>query len=498
MAKPFVLVTKEASALRLAAVDRLAAEAGLRAGMTYAEARARVPAFDTQETEPQADAALLAECAEASDMFTPLVALDGADGLMLDVTGCAHLFGGERALGIRVARTFRAKGLSLRAAFAATPDAAAAFARHFKGVIADGTETGRLARMLPIATLDDGSERVTALRRSGFSRLADLADRPSQVLVARFGAELVTKLRRLLGQEDIRITPIRPPPALVADRRFAEPVTAMEHLLLTLGDLVDDIAQQLERRGEGGQAFLATLFRADGEKRRLAIDTARPTRDAASLKRLFQLRIDTLADPIDPGFGFDAMRLAVLRADAIMEVQARLDGGTGRVRGGEGAREDGGETIADLVDRLMVRFGAENVLSFAGSNSHDPVRAGRAVPVAEMWNAGAPAPWPEREPGHPPSRPLTLFPTPQPIEALAEVPDGPPLRFRWRRVVHEVARSEGPERIAAEWWRCYDAPPPTRDYYRLEDVLGRRFWVFREGSFADEVRPRWFLHGLFA
>ncbi|MDR3374763.1 MAG: DNA polymerase Y family protein [Ancalomicrobiaceae bacterium] len=485
--KPFVLITKEGSALRLAAVDRLAAEAGLRIGMTYAEARARLPAFESQEAEPEADARLLADCAEAADMFTPLVALDGPDGLMLDVTGCAHLFGGERALGIRVARYFRGLGLTLRAAFATTPDAAAAFAHHFKGVIADGPETERLARMLPIAALEDGGERVTALRRAGLARLGDLADRPRQVLTARFGADLTERLQRILGRTDIRITPIRPPPALVVERRFAEPVTAMEHLLATLRELMDDLARDLEGRGEGGRAFLATLFRADGSKRRLEIDTARPTRDAASLGRLFLLRIDTVADPIDPGFGFDAVRLAVLSTGTIAATQGRLDG--------EG--EDGGESLADLVDRLMVRFGAENVLSFAGSDSHDPVRAGRAVPVMEAW-AAASTPWPEHEAGHPPARPLTLFPHPQPIEALAEVPDGPPLRFRWRRVVHEVARAEGPERIAAEWWRSYDAPPPTRDYYRLEDASGRRFWVFREGLFTDDARPRWFLHGLFA
>jgi protein ImuB len=170
------------------------------------------------------------------------------------------------------------------------------------------------------------------------------------------------------------------------------------------------------------------------------------------------------------------------------ERQAALDGGPA-------SQAEAGD-VASLVDRLTARFGRETVQRFVTRDTHDPVRAGGSVPFLSRHKT---APFAHPEPGQPPARPLTLFDPPQWIEALAEVPDGPPLRFRWRRVLHEVARAEGPERIAPEWWRCGNAAPATRDYYRIENAHGHRFWVFREGLYEDQTtRPRWFLHGLFA
>jgi protein ImuB len=200
---------------------------------------------------------------------------------------------------------------------------------------------------------------------------------------------------------------------------------------------------------------------------------------------LLALKLETLTDPLDPGFGFDALRLGVLRAEPLPEEQVSLEG------------KAAGETdVAALVDRLVARFGRERVLRFVAHETHDPRRIAACVPVASK--AGS-QPWPAPEPAHPPARPLTLFKPPQPIETLSELPDGPPLLFRWRRALHEVARAEGPERIAPEWWRGENCAPATRDYYRIEDALGRRFWIFREGLYEHgHRRPRWFLHGLFA
>jgi len=234
------------------------------------------------------------------------------------------------------------------------------------------------------------------------------------------------------------------------------------------------------------------------------VETARPSRDSRALRRLYRERLDTLADPVDPGFGFDLVRLAVLRAEPLTPAQVSLDG-----------RAVEEEEVAALIDRLAVRLGRERVLRFLERDTHDPARASTLVPAADppaIPYARRPAP--ARAEGRP--RPLTLFDPPQPIEALAEVPDGPPLRFRWRRVVHEVARAEGPERIAPEWWRDWrpmGEGAPTRDYYRVENREGRRFWLFRAGLYergwapgrepapGHEERisdaPRWFVHGLF-
>ncbi len=479
------MVETQQNALRLAECDHTAVRLGLTRGLTLADARARIPDLVAVEAEPQADQRLIDRLAAFCDRFTPLVALDPPHGLQLDITGCAHLFGGEAALLALIAGYLRRGGLTHRAAIMGTPEAAHAFSRFGPGGIVPAGEDETMIRPLPVAALGVAAETVIALSRAGLRTVGDLADRPSNALSARFGEELAVRLRRTLGREDIRITPLRPPPACMVERHFAEPLLDMAGLEEVVTRLVADAGRMLEQRGEGGRAFEISFFRSDGAVRRLMVETGRPSRDAKAILRLCRERIETLSDPLDPGFGFDAVRLAVPICEPLTIHQSSLDGR---------AVED--EAVADLVDRLVIRFGRDRVLRFVAQDSHDPRREAKAVPVAVPLAARTA--WPAPEPNGPPSRPLQLFEPPQPIETLAQVPDGPPLRFRWRRVLHEIARAEGPERIAPEWWR--DGPSePTRDYYRVEDALGRRFWLFRAGLYErEDGPPRWFLHGLFA
>lgn len=496
-----MLVEKARGALRLAALDANAARLGLRTGMALTEARAVLPGLLTGEAAPEADADLLAAAASACEMFTPLLALRGNEGLLLDITGCAHLFGGEVGLGTRATRRLQRLGLTVRAAIAGTPQAAWALAREKPGTVTrPGPEEETLLRGLPLAVLEQDAETTLALQRAGFRSLGDLDERPSHMLSARFGEALPAALRRVLGREDLRLTPLRLPPEIMAEKHFPEPVTGLEALLEALRTLAGDAMAALERRGAGGRAFEAAFFRSDGEVRRVSLETAQGLRDAVRLVRLLELRIDALADPLDPGFGFDALRLAVLRSDPLTPQQSQLDGSS--VAAAEAAE------VAALVDRLMARFGREAVQRHVARDTHDPALAAAVVPYL---SAAAGASWELVAPGggeeQVPLRPLTLFRQPQPIEVMAEVPDSPPLRFRWRHVLHEVTRAEGPERIAPDWWRLPLLPgaqhlapvPVTRDYYRVEDARGLRFWLFREGFYEDPAAPpRWFLHGLFA
>ncbi|GLK80857.1 Y-family DNA polymerase [Methylopila turkensis] len=484
-AEPLVLVHSVKGALRLAAASREASALGLTFGLTLADARARIPGLVAADHDPAADDALLARMAETCDRWTPLVALDPPHGLILDITGCAHLFGGEADLRRRIAGLFRRNGLATRAAIAGTPDAARALARYGRVPIAPPGGEAEAVRPLTVAALGLAEDVRRALSLAGLTRIADLADRPSRPLAARFGEDLPTRLRRTLGEEDRRITPLRPRPACRVQQMFAEPIAHNDAIEATIRDLLGKAMELLEAAGQGGRAFEASFFRTDGAVRRVDVATGRPTRDVAAVLRLLRARIEALADPLDPGFGFDLIRLAVPVAEPLAQLQPQFDGET---------RED--EAVSDLVDRLVARFGASRVLRFSAADSHDPTRASRLVPATSLVAATSASPPPE-EPGEPPLRPLRMFDPPQPIETLAETPDGPPLRFRWRRVLHSVARAEGPERIAPEWWREPDAP--TRDYYRVEDAEGRRFWVFRAGLYERETdRPRWYLHGLFA
>lgn len=488
-AEPLVLVEQSGGALRLAAVNGQAMELGLRPGQTLADARARIPRLVAFDHDPAADAALLARMAAFCDRWTPLVALDPPGGLILDMTGCGHLAGGEAAMRAESLRRFRRAGFATRATIAGTPDAARALARFGHAAsVPPGLEEEAI-RPLPVAALGLTEETRAALSLAGLKRLGDLADLPSRPLAARFGEELGTRLRRVQGREDRRITPLRQRPVCWGDEAFAEPVSHRPAIEASLQRLADRVWRQLEAAGEGGRAFEASFFRSDGAVRRIEVRTGRPQRDPGTILRLLRERLDTLADPLDPGYGFDCIRLAVPVAEPLNSFQPRLDGGLD-------AEADQEDAVSDLIDRLVARLGSARVLRFVAADTHDPLRSSRLVPAAEV--PVRTTPWPVLEPSEPPARPLQLFDPPQVIEALAEVPDGPPLRFRWQNILHTVVHAEGPERIAPEWWR--EPGAPTRDYYRVEDAQGCRFWLFRAGLYdrEDGRHPRWYLHGLFA
>jgi len=483
--QPVVLVGREHNALKLVDCDPRAIALGLTRGLTLADARARIPALLALPAQPEADCAFLDRLAAYCDRFTPLVALDPPHGLMLDITGCAHLFGGEAALMALIGRRMAAAGLGHRAAIAGTPEAAHALSRFGRGGVTAPGEDEAAIRPLPIAALVLPAEAVIALSRAGLKTVSDLAERPSATLSARFGEALVARLRRTLGHEDVRITPLRPLPDCVVERHFAEPLLDTAGLTEVVARLIAEAARVLARRGAGGRVFDVALFRSDGAVRRLALETSRPCRDAGIILRLWRERVETLADPLDPGFGFDAVKLVIPVCEPMAETQGHLD-----------RRMVEDDEVAALVDRLVTRFGRDRVLRFAARDSHDPRRQGRMVAAGATSHPVTA--WPAPQHGEPPARPLHLFDPPQTVETMSEVPDGPPMRFRWRRVLHEVARAEGPERIAPEWWRD-GSSEPMRDYYRVEDAQGRRFWLFRAGLHEDSApQPRWFLHGLFA
>lgn len=470
--------------MRLAAVDWGAFKLGLTPGITLADARASVPNLAVFDHDPGADHRLLEWLADGCERYSPMVAVDLPDGLLIDTTGCDHLFGGEAGLTQDIERRLTRIGMTARIAFGYAPEAAHALARFQSRPAPDEKMA---VKRLSVAALELEPEAETGLRRAGLKTIADLAVRPSSALSARFGKLMADRLTRLLGQSDSRITPRRPLPALVVERRFAEPIGRAETALKVLAELTGEAATLLDERGAGGRRFLARFFRSDGVVRDIAVETGLPSRDPKVLERLFRERVDALADPIDPGFGFDLIRLGVDRLEPLPAGQLKLEGGTVA------------ETaVAGLIDRLSIRLGRNRVRRFAPKDTHIPEQAVLALPAIE---AATPARWESPEAGEPPLRPIHLFDPPQLIRvAGAEVPDGPPRRFSWRQGKHEIARFEGPERIASEWWTLEPGKQGlTRDYYRVEDVRGRRFWIFRHGLYERErEHPDWYLHGLFA
>ncbi|MCW1383906.1 DNA polymerase Y family protein [Novosphingobium sp. KCTC 2891] len=459
-------------------------------GLTLADARALHPGLLVADMDEAADRHWLKRLAEHCIGWSPLVTIVPPDGITLDIAGSEHLFGGEAGLAAQAEDAFAAIGMAVRMAVASTAQGAQALARHAPLPIEDERQA---LRALPVRALGLDDEAALALHRAGLKTIGDVASRPAASIAARFGAEAVTALRRLMGEEHAPIDPLASPAPLHFERRFAEPVALQASIAACFLDLLREAARALEERGLGGRRFALTLFRSDGARHRLSIETGLPTRDPAPVLRLFGERIAALADPLDPGFGYDRITLFLPVTEPLGASQPTLDG-----------NEQDASALADLIDRLSTRLGPGNLCRLIPQDSHIPEQAQLALPAI---HERMPIRWPTPPEGEPPMRPLFLFDPPQPVEVIAEVPDGPPHRFRWRRKLHEVRLYEGPERIASEWWRRKGGEAPgkgglTRDYYRIEDARGRRYWIFRHGLYTEKPDPRqgpkWYMHGLFA
>jgi len=484
---PRVVAGPIEAALRLTAMNDAAARLGLKPGMPLADVRAMHPRIAVAEADAEADRGLLEAVADWVDRYTPLAGLDPPDGLVLDITGCAHLFGGEAAMARDLVARLARQGFHARAAAAGSAGCAWAMARYGDVAIVPRGETEVAMLPLPIAALRIDAETVGALAAMGLRRVADLAERPRAPFAARFGAGLLRRLDQAFGRADEPITPRLPLPSAMAERRFPDPIAREEDVLGTVEHLAHELGRVLERRGEGARLIALSLFRADGKVHRLEIGTGAPLRDAPRVRRLFEDRLAALGDACDPGFGFDMIRLSALVTERCDPVQSGLAG------------PDSGVELAHLIDRLGARFGLRRVTRQVVQDTHIPEYAVAAVPAhAALQTAAAIAPLVEQDTLNV-TRPIRLFERPQLIDAIAEVPDGPPVRFRWRHVMHQVARVEGPERIAMEWWRDDRGNRLTRDYFRVESRIGARVWLYREGLFGSETpKPSWYLHGLFA
>jgi protein ImuB len=492
---PSVVVAKQNNALQIHALDDVAARSGLSIGLPLANARAICPELTVFDADEAADAKTLNDIADWCDRFTPLVALDPPHGLFLDITGCAHLFGGERALLQLVCGALTRRGFTVSAAIAGTSICARTLTRQASGkIIADGEEAGAVGP-LPVSALGAGEAITGGLRRAGLKTIGDVASRAPHEISARFGASFTTLLEQALGQGDAPISPRKPLPDYIVEKRFPEPIATENTIAMNLSGLARMLVAAMDRQGKGARRLEASFFRTDGAVRTITVDTGRPVTRSEVIDRLFRERLDALNDPLDPGFGFDLIRLSASRTEIVVQQQRDLD-----------AHVHDNDEVSALIDRIAARIGGKRVVVHLPQDTHIPERAVVAAPAQHHLATALQAVWPARIEGEPPLRPLRLFEKPEPINVpFATVPDGPPHHFTWRRVTHAVVRVEGPERIAMEWWK-QGGKTLTRDYFRVEDEQGLRFWIFRDGLYGRElvdgegepVPANWFVHGLFA
>jgi len=485
-APPLVVAAKEKKALVIAGLDRKATALGLRVGQPLANARAMLPALKAVTANEQADLKLLGRIADWCERFTPFVALDPPRGLLLDVTGATHLFGGEQAMLGRIRANLEGQGFAVRGGMAGSALAARALARYRDGSVAAPGDEAKAIAALPIEALLLDPITTHAFRRAGLKRVGQVAGRDRRELTSRFGARMVFTLDSALGAAEAPILPRTPLPDYRAARNFPEPVATEDVIRATLKDLASCLCEALEKRGEGARRLEAAFFRADGIVRRIAVETGTPLRDPAIIERLFRERLDALADPLDPGFGYDLIRLSASRAE-------RAEAGVADFDADLNAKRE----IRFLIDRLAARFGAQRILAFQPNDTHIPEYAFAAVPAQLAQETKSS--WEKiRRPGEAPRRPLRLLAKPEPVSLLHAIPGSNAPRMRWRHAQRSVVHAEGPERIAMEWWR-HQEPQPTRDYHRIEDAEGRRSWIFREGVPDREAFPvQWWIQGIFA
>jgi protein ImuB len=492
---PSIVVAKQNNALQIFALDDAAARLGLEIGLPLANARAICPQLQVFDADEVADAKTLNDIADWCDRFTPLVALDCPHGLFLDITGCAHLFGGEAALMRMVCGALTRQGFAVSAAIADTSICARTMTRHVSGQIIGHGEEAEAVKPLPVSALGADEAIARGLRRAGLKTIGDVASRARYEITARFGAGFTTLLEQALGQGDAPISPRKPLPDYIVEKRFAEPVATEGVISATLSRLAETLVTAMDRQGKGARRLEASFFRTDGAVRVISVDTGQPVTKTAVIDRLFRERLDALNDPLDPGFGFDLIRLSASRTEIVVQQQRDLD-----------ANVHDNDELAALIDRIAARIGGRRVVVHLPQDTHIPERAVLAAPAQHHLAAAAHAAWPARAEGEPPLRPLRLFEKPEPIKVpFATVPDGPPHQFTWRRATHAVVRVEGPERIAMEWWK-QNGQALTRDYFRVEDEAGLRFWIYRDGLYGSELvteegKPapsNWFVHGLFA
>ena len=471
------------------ATNRAAEREGVHAGARVVDMRALCPTLRVDYADTGGDKAALHKLMLWTRRWCPWTTTDGASGIVMDTSGSDHLLGGEAAMLRQIEERLSHLGLTAALAIAPTHGAAWALAR-FGGIRETCALADLPARMapLPVRALRLDGDTVMLLKRLGLKTVGDLAAVPRISLARRFSraplpANPLLRLDQMLGRLAEPLNAPDDPPQFAVQTNLPETV---QDPTPHLPALCAELCAGLFAAGYGARRVILTIYRSDGEVSWVQAATSQPTRDAAHMAKLFEGKLEK----IDPGFGFDLITLAAAVAESLATIQTRLDGGA-----------DDGAELGKLIDRLSARFGPGKLRRPTPQASHIPERQERWGPAMSDMGANAgTAPTPLRT-----ERPIRLFDPPEEIRVVYAVPEGPPAQFIWRRVTHRVTRFAGPERIAPEWWA--DKPGTRlRDYYRIEDQTGRRFWLYREGVLGDgrgdpdrnESAPRWFVQGAFA
>lgn len=471
---PFVLRAPSHGRMIITAANAIAEKNGVSCGMVLADARAITPDLQVLDDKPDLIPQLLKRIAEWCIRFTPIVAMDPPDGLLLDVTGCPHLWGGEHAYLADIVKRLNARGYDVRAAMADTPGVAWGVARFGTGslVIDNGRHMEALLPLPPEA-LRLEPENIDRLHKLGLHQVRQFISMPRSSLRRRFGKHFIRQLDMALGQEAEFIDPVQAVEPYQERLPCLEPIVSAAGIEIALQQLLKNLCHRLQQEQKGLRAAIFKGYRVDGKIVQIEIGTNRPTHHVSHLFKLFELRLST----IEPALGIELFILEALKVEDHCPEQEKMWKETG---GLEDVR------LSELIDRLAGKIGVHAIHRFVPEEHHWPERSLRPASslhekLTTSWRTDK-------------IRPLQLLPKPERIEVTAPIPDYPPMLFRLKGKLHKIIRADGPERIEQEWWLQQGQ---HRDYYRVEDEEGHRYWIFRLGHYDDE-KFVWFIHGFFA
>ena len=472
---PFVLAAPDHGRMVVTAVNALAEALGIYISMAVADARAIIPSLEVLDDQPGCTIKLLTGLAEWSIRYTPTVAIDPPGGLILDVTGCAHLWGGEKEYLANINNRFNLFGYDIRTAMADTIGSAWAIARFGKGItiIETGKQTDALLS-LPPAALRIEAATMERLEKLGLRQISQFISIPRPALRRRFGQDLLKRLDQALGFEMESLEPVQPIEPYQERLPCLDPIVTATGIEIALKRLLDSLCFRLLQEQKGLRSALLKCYRVDGKIESIGIGTNRPTNNSAHIFKLFEFKLSG----IEPALGIELFTLEAAKVEDASPVQEML-------WNDKGGLDDTG--LSELLDRIAGKIGPDQIHRYLPDEHYWPERSFKqAAAINEQATTG----WKADRP-----RPLQLLSKPAPIEVTAPIPDYPPMLFRYKGKLHKIIKADGPERIEQEWWLQEGL---HRDYYSVEDEEGYRYWLFRSGHYETGKSYQWFIHGFFA
>jgi protein ImuB len=471
----FVLSTPDHGRMVITAVNRLAQRQGIDCGMVLADARAIFPYLQCMDDKPSPSGKLINDIARWSIRYTPVVAVDAPDGLILDATGCAHLWGGEQNYLTAITKRFNALGYTVRAAMADTIGTAWAVCHYgqCEMIIEPEQQDAALLNLSP-AALRLETNIVERLYKLGLKQIKSFIGMPRSALRRRFGEQILLRIDQALGKIEEPIIPVQSPEPWEERLPCLEPIATATGIKIALQRLLDSLCQRLQKEAKGLRAANFIGYRIDGRLEQISITTTRASHNVPHLFKLFEQKIET----IEPALGIE---LFIMNAPVVEDYNAR------QVNIWEGNCGLDDIKFAELMDRIAGKIGASNIQRFLPAEHYWPERS---IQEASSLQQELTTGWNNHRP-----RPLQLLSVPEAIQVMAPIPDYPPMHFRHKGKLHKIKNADGPERIEQEWWL---QEGEHRDYYCVEDEEGCRYWLFRSGHYTGDKRNQWFLHGFFA